>query len=120
MDVNKNEIEAMMHEVIDDLGNWINNLQHIIHSVQNEDSIDSYESSYCENCDKPCGRSNAEIFNCMMKKMQHAQKVQSQYDSMHYTKDYLQEDLKDLKKGLEQCNDKINTLMKNIVIKNIK
>ena len=101
-----------LSEIHQDLIEGIKNLRFIIKKVENEDSIDAFKSSYCKDCDKPCGRSNAEIYNCMMKKLDHAKKIQEQYEEMQYTKDYLEKDLDQLHKKLNECNKKMNAILK--------
>ena len=107
----KDAVEINLKEIKEDITNSLDHLREIIKSVKNEDSIDSYESSYCKDCDKQCGRSNAEIYSCMIDKLDQAQQVQQQYDTMQYTKDSLIYDLEKIEKTLTECNEKVATFI---------
>lgn len=85
-------------------------LQRINQAVINEPEIISYEKSNCKQCKEPCGRSNAEIFKCMM-----AKRNQNQTEGItQYTKDYLERDLKDLIIELDKKQQDLQKIMENI------
>jgi len=107
----KDTLEVNLKEIKDNITVSIHHLREIIKSVKNEDSIDSYESSYCTDCDNECGRSNAEIYNCMIEKLSQAQQVQEQYDNMQYTKDFLISDLEKIEKTLIDCDKKVTSFI---------
>jgi len=110
-DMEKKAIKVNLKEIKEDIQKSLHDLHHIIQFVQNEDSINSYESSYCKECDQDCGRSNAEIYNCMVDKLKHFQQVQQHYDRLQYTKDFLITDLEDIEKLLTICNKKVDAFI---------
>jgi hypothetical protein len=63
-----NQLLLDLSTILKDLQHGIKDLHHIKKLVIDETEIISYEEKYCNQCKEPCGRSNAEIFNCMMTK----------------------------------------------------
>lgn len=89
-------------------------LHRINQSVINEPEIISYEKTHCNQCKEPCGRSNAEIFNCMMAKLN-----QNQTEGItQYTKENLELDLQDLIKELDKKQQNLQKIMENIQKRN--
>lgn len=93
-----------------DITKAIEDLHHINHLVSNETEIISYEETFCKQCKEPCGRSNAEIFNCMMAKLNQKQN----HEIKKYTKEYLEHDLKELIKDLEEKEKHLQKIVENI------
>ena len=56
-------------ENIDDFEEVIRVLKQMLTIVSSKESIESIKGEYCEDCNEPCGRSNAEIYNCMMNRI---------------------------------------------------
>ena len=111
MKEDQDTIEKMIQYIQKDLSIGLEKLQKIINIIQNKDSIDSHEKNQCKNCDKNCGRTNAEIYTCIMDKIQQTKKIEDQYERQQYTKEILEQDLINLKITLDNC---YNTMLKMI------
>jgi hypothetical protein len=88
----------------------IENLNRIFQLIKYETEIISYEETYCKHCKEPCGRSNAEIFNCMMAKFDQKQTGRIK----QYTKEYLEHDLQLLINQLEEKEKQLKVVLENI------
>ena len=97
--------------ITNDITKAIEDLNHINQLVKKETEISSYEEKFCKQCKEPCGRSNAEIFNCMMTKIN---KNQTNNEINHYTKEYLEHDLQALIKKLAEKQARLQKIMENI------
>jgi hypothetical protein len=114
MNRNINKIPNILQSVQEDIFNGLKQLDIIIKLIQKEESIDSFEENYCTNCDRSCGRTNVEIYNCIMdKKKQH--NTNENLNSKHsYSKETLEKDLHVLKKSLEICQLNISKAIKKL------
>ena len=77
--------------------------------IQAEESIQPYENTYCTNCDKICGRTNAEIYNCIMDRMK---QTGENKEKQKYTKNLLEKDLQYLLDIIETCKKNLETIKK--------
>ena len=98
-----------MTTILADIKQSITDLDSIQKRVHNETKITSYEETFCRNCKEPCGRSNAEIFNCMMTKM-NKEPVQSE----QYLKEYLEHDLQKTVQDLKKRKQHLTKIMEKI------
>jgi DNA repair exonuclease SbcCD ATPase subunit len=116
MEVTISDLTEELKKIIDDINNAISDLQQILDLVYSEKEITSYDSSYCKDCKEPCGRSNAEVYNCMMKKIQKTNQIQQKYNNIEYSKEYLQSDLKKIIEDLKQRKIELLELFKKLKI----
>ena len=113
MKEDQDTLEKKIQFIQRDLSIGLEKLQKIINIIQNKDSIDSHEENQCKNCDKNCGRTNAEIYTCIIDKIQQ-KKIEDHYESQHYTKEILEQDLINLKKTLDNCYNTILKIIGNV------
>lgn len=92
-----------------DIKQSIEDLESIQKRVHNETKIISYEETFCRNCKEPCGRSNAEIFNCMMGKT-----GKEPSKSKQYSKEYLENDLQRTIENLKKRKQHLTKIMEKI------
>lgn len=93
----------------EDINQEIDELHRITTLVTKESRIISFEQTFCKQCKEPCGRSNAEIFKCMM-----AKKEMKENNNQQYTKEYLEEDLKKITIKLEENKEHLRKIMEKI------
>jgi hypothetical protein len=116
MEVSISDLTEELKKIIDDINNAISDLQQILDLVYSEKEITSYDSSYCKDCNESCGRSNAEVYNCMMKKIQKTNQIQQRYNDIEYSKEYLQSDLRKIIEDLKQRKIELLELFKKLKI----
>lgn len=108
------EFAKELQEIIADIDKAIGDLEQILGHITKEDSIDPYESTFCKTCEKPCGRSNAEIYNCMMHKLEQTKNVQERYNKSEYAKEYLEKDLESTINDLQKRNNDLKDFFDKI------
>jgi hypothetical protein len=100
-----------LNNIKQDLSRILKQIEFIIKAIHKLKAIDSYKSSACEDCDKNCGRTNAEILKCLMKKSNHIKHDQNRYDAQNYTKEILESDLKNMETTIQICYSKLNEVI---------
>ena len=103
-------IKKNIHHLEKDIRDIDKQLTLILNLIQAEESIQPYESTYCTNCDKSCGRTNAEIYNCIMERMN---QTGDDTDKKQYTKDFLEKDLQHLIDIIKTCKKNLEAIKKN-------
>jgi len=99
--------------ILKDLRQGIIDLHRIRTLVIDETKIISFEDTYCKNCKEPCGRSNAEIYNCLMAKMK--KNKTKRYDTIQqYTKEYLEQDLEKIIHDMKEKENHLLLIMEKI------
>jgi hypothetical protein len=96
------DIHQVLQTTIDNLDEVINDLEQILTLVSFQDSIEPFEGTYCKDCHEPCGRSNAEIYNCMIKKISLKEHKLGRSDEKDYTKEHLEKDLEQIIEDLKK------------------
>jgi CRISPR/Cas system-associated endonuclease Cas1 len=104
MDYEQQSHTKDLENIIDDIDKTISDLEQILKLIAQKESIDSYKSIFCTTCDKPCGRSNAEIYNCMIHRLEQTKDVKDRYNDVEYAKEYLEKDLKSIVNDLRKKN----------------
>jgi hypothetical protein len=99
--------------IIKDISQGINDLQHIISLVNDEKEIISFEQTYCKQCKEPCGRSNAEILKCITTRKNITEK-KGHTINQQYTKEYLEQDLKEIIIDLQMKEKHLKQIMEKI------
>jgi type II secretory ATPase GspE/PulE/Tfp pilus assembly ATPase PilB-like protein len=100
-----------LQKTVDDLKEAITDLEEILSIVTNQDSIESFEGAYCEDCHEQCGRSNAEIFNCMRNKISLTKAIEERYQEKEYAKEYLEEDLEKIIEDLKEKHEEFKKIL---------
>ena len=99
--------------VINDISSGIADLKEVILLVKGEKEIVPYEQTCCKQCKEPCGRSNAEILKCITDKKQlKERKIKT--GNQQYTKEYLEQDLKEIIMDLQKKEKHLKKIMENI------
>jgi len=96
-----------LEKIIHDIDKTISDLEQILKRITQEESIYSYKSIFCTTCDKPCGRSNAEIYNCMIHRLEKTKDAQDRYNEVEYAKEYLEKDLESIINDLRKKNNNL-------------
>lgn len=99
--------------ISDNIKQDINQLKDIINLINIQKEITSYEQEHCKQCNEPCGRSNAEIFNCMMNK-KNLKNGNIPEHIKRYPKEYLERDLKEITADLEENKKRLTEIMEKI------
>lgn len=110
---NQNQLLLELSTILKDIQQGINDLNRITDLVSNEKQISSYEQTYCKQCKEPCGRSNAEIYKCMMARKQLNNESRPE-EIQQYTKEYLEKDLKEIVMDLEKKEKHLKQIMEKI------
>lgn len=113
MTVDQHQLLLEISTILKDIQQGIKDLNQIAELVSNEKQIKSYDQTYCKQCKEPCGRSNAEIYKCMMarKRVKEHNKLE---DIQQYTKEYLEKDLKEIISDLEKKEKHLKQIMEKI------
>ena len=109
----KNKLLSDILLIRKDIQQNIEEITRIKDLVLDENEIVSYEGAYCKNCKEPCGRSNAEIYNCMMEKINKKNEKQLEPNTQ-YTKENLEQDLKSLITDLQEKEKVVKRIMEKI------
>lgn len=94
--------------ILSNLKNDLKDIYTIKKRIFEEDEIRSFKEGFCKQCKEPCGRSNAEIYRCMMKKMKKENTPQQ------YTKEQLEHDIQELIQHLEKNEKQLTYIMEKI------
>jgi len=97
-----------MTTILSNLKDDLKGIYRIKKRIFEEDEIRSFEQDFCKECKEPCGRSNAEIYRCLMKKMKKEKNPQ------HYTKEQLEHDIEELIQHLEKNEKMLTSIMEKI------
>lgn len=100
-------IKTTLQNLEENINDLDDQLSLIISLIQKEESIQPFESTYCTNCDKSCGRTNAEIYNCIMDRIK---QTGDETEQQQYTKDFLEKDLQHLIEIIESCKKDLETI----------
>jgi len=103
-------IQKNMHHLEDDIKDLDEQLTLILDLIKAEESIQPYKSTYCTNCDKSCGRTNAEIYNCIMERVN---QTGDDAEKKQYTKDFLEKDLQHLIDIIKTCKKNLETIKRH-------
>lgn len=112
--MDKETFTLIFNEISQDIKQAILDLEKILLITSNQQRIDSFEETYCTNCKQPCGRSNAEILNCVMNKRKMKTNIHSRSKEHTYTKEFLEHDLKQIIQDLKKKYEEIKVLSKKI------
>lgn len=104
------DIQKIIDKTSADLKQIITDLEEIISLISNQERIDSFENRFCKNCNEPCGRSNAEILNCVIEKQKLTKKRNQEDKNKTYMKEYLEKDLNKMLKDLKLRYEDIQTI----------
>jgi hypothetical protein len=106
---NQQQLLTDISTIFDGIKQGIDDLHRMTNLVLKESKIISFEQTFCKQCKEPCGRSNAEIFNCMMT----GKKIKGK-NMQQYTKEHLEEDLKKITINLEEKEKHLRKIMEKI------
>ena len=114
MDKYQEKLVRDLQTTIEDLKEAISDLEEILSIVSAQDTIESFEGAYCEDCHESCGRSNAEIFNCMRNKISLTRAIEERYQDQEYAKEYLEKDLEKIISDLKEKYDEFKKILMTI------
>jgi hypothetical protein len=103
------ELLSEISTILSDIEETIQDIDSIQRQVHNETKIISYEETFCNSCEEPCGRSNAEIFNCMKTKIN-----EDSTENKQYSKEYLEQDLQKTREDLQKRKQHLTKIMEKI------
>ncbi len=86
-------MKKTVYELSVGLTQVIDRLEKMVVNISDQGTIDSFEKGYCMTCKQPCGRSNAEILNCIIEKRKLKENFMQTIDDQ-YMKEHLEQDLK--------------------------
>lgn len=118
--MDKETLDFMFNEITQDIKQAILDLEKILLITSNQQKIDSFEETYCKNCKQPCGRSNAEILNCVMNKRDIKTNIDERPKDKRYAKEYLEEDLKKIIQDLKKKYDEMKSISEKTEKKQLK
>lgn len=110
--MDKEKIHLIIVDLRNDIKQAIIDLEEILSLISDQQRIDSFNETFCKNCKQPCGRSNAEILNCVIKKRHIQTDMDERSYDKPYTKEYLEQDLKKIIQDLKAKYEDIELIDK--------